>query len=61
MKTASISIISWLRGFTDSFKTYQPHVTNNRAAATHAQTTRKAHIGNFLAGPHGVFDPHLMK
>jgi|GEM_PF-940258 len=75
MKTTNLILTSWLkafRPFTGGLIPAQRSVISKQATAAkqHAKEDknsskkefqRKAHIGNFFAGAHCVFDPRLIR
>lgn len=74
MKTASLSISSRLKGFISLFRPYEYNtryqrgtrpqaqaLTRNKVTTAGTKAVNQVHAGHFLAGPHAIFNPQLMK
>ncbi len=75
MKTTNLILTTWLKAFKpftgDSYPTQQRTIVKKMTSveqktkedknSSKKEFQRKAHIGNFFAGVHCVFDPRLIR
>lgn len=74
MKTASLSISSRLKGIISLFRPYEYNtryqrgtkprvqaITKNKVTTAGTKAMNQVQAGHFLAGPHAIFNPQLMK